>query len=275
MTLAIPAAGAGITRSRARPLLPLAAGTWFSVAIAGQLLFVLYILSFYGGSAVTGDFAAWNKILPRGHVPGDSIGNVAMAVHVLIAAVITVGGALQLLPALRARFPAFHRFNGRLYIATVVVASLSGLFLVWTRSGNPSVLQHITISINAVLILIAAWYSVRHAMAGRLAAHRRWALRLFLVVSGSWFFRVILMFWIVINGGPAGFDPATFTGPALVAIGLLQYLLPLAVLELYFAAQASGQPRVRTAVAVLLFGLTAAMGVGIGVATMGLWWPNI
>lgn len=275
MPLALSAPGAAYRPSRAPTLLSAAAGTWFAVAIAGQLMFVLYILSFYAGSAVVGDFAAWNKILPRGHVPGDSIGNVAMAVHVLIAAIITIGGPLQLLPALRARFPAFHRFNGRVYVATVVVASLSGLFLVWTRSGNPSFLQHLTISINAVLILIAAWFSVRHAIARRMAQHRRWALRLFMVVSGSWFFRVILMFWIVIHGGPAGFDPNTFTGPALVAIGLLQYLLPLAVLELYFVAQASQRPAVPRALAGLLFVLTAAMAVGIAVATMGLWWPNI
>lgn len=58
-------------------------------------------------------------------------------------------------------------------------------------------------------------------------------------------------------------------------IGLLQYLLPLAVLELYVAAQASQRPAVKRAVAVLLFALTAAMALGIGVATMGLWWPNI
>lgn len=267
------------TPTLARParasLLSRAAATWFVVAVVGQLMFVIYILSFYASSAIIGNFAAWNKILPRGHVAGDTMGNVAMAIHVLIAAIVTVGGCLQLIPALRARFPAFHRWNGRLYLVTVVTASLTGLLLVWTRSGVNSFWQHMTISINAVLILVAAWYSVRHAMAGEIAAHRRWALRLFMLVSGSWFFRVILMFWIAINAGPAGFDPATFTGPALVVIGFMQYLLPLAVLEIYFAAQQSGDGRARTGTAVLLFILTAAMAVGIAVATVGMWLPNI
>lgn len=262
-------------RRRSRTWLGFAARTWFVVAVAGQLIFVLYILSFYGASAVSGNLAAWNKILPRGHVAGDTLGNLAMVVHVLIAAIVTLGGPLQLLPGLRARFPAFHRFNGRLYLATIVTASVSGLFLVWTRSGNASFLQHLTISINAVLILIAAWYSVRHAMAGEQGAHRRWALRLFLLVSGSWFFRVMLMFWIIVNGAPVGFNPDTFEGPALVAIGLLQYLLPLAMLELYFGAQRSGSAALRLAVAAMLLLLTAAMAVGIGVASMAFWLPNI
>ena len=252
-----------------------AATTWFVVAVAGQLIFVLYILSFYVSSALQGNMQAWNKVLPTGHVPGDTLGNIAIAIHVLIAAVVTIGGPLQLMAKIRAGFPRFHRWNGRVYIATVVVASISGLFVVWTRSANGSFLQHLTISINAVLILIAAWFALRHAVARRLAEHRRWALRLFLVVSGSWFFRVILMFWIALNGGPAGFDPTTFQGPALVAIGLLQYVLPLAVLELYFFAKSSARPAARISAAGLVFALTGAMAVGIAVATMGMWLPNM
>ena len=49
----------------------------------------------------------------------------------------------------------------------------------------------------------------------QLKAHREWAIRLFLVVSGVWFFRVFLMLWLTINQGPAGFDIETFQGPAL------------------------------------------------------------
>ena len=59
---------------------------------------------------------------------------------------------------------------------------------------------------------------VDHANAQRmqlLDVHRRWAIRLFLAVSGVWFFRVGLMFWIGANQGAVGFDPASFTGPAL------------------------------------------------------------
>lgn len=252
-----------------------AATTWFAVALAGQLIFVLYILSFYGGSAVQGNMQEWNKVLPNGHVRGDTAGNIAIAIHVLIAALITIGGPLQLIAKVRSSFPRFHRWNGRVYLVTVVTASITGLFVVWTRSANGSVLQHLTISINAVLILLAAWFALRHALARRLVEHRRWALRLFLVVSGSWFFRVILMFWIAANGGPAGFDPKTFQGPALVIIGLLQYVLPLAVLELYFMAKSSARPVAHIATACLLFALTAAMAAGIAVAAMGMWLPNM
>ncbi len=282
MTIAIvDNRAAGAVRGRdgdgqlASRLLSGAAAFWFIAAAAGQLIFAVYIIAFFGQTAIRGDFATWNKVLPQGHVPGDTMGNAALIVHILLAAIITIGGPLQLIPRLRSAFPTFHRWNGRVYFVTVLIASVTGLYTVWSRSQAGHELQQIAISINAVLIIVAGVVSVRHAMARKFAAHRRWALRLFLLVSGVWFFRVGLMFWIAVNGGPAGFDPNTFQGPALVAIGFLQYLLPLAVLQLYFAARESSAPSLRIATAGTLFILTICMGIGISVATVGMWWPRI
>ncbi len=260
---------------RASRALAIAATSWFAVAVSGQLIFLLYIVSYYGRSAARGDFAAWNKVLAGGYIPGDTANNAALIGHILIAAFITLAGPVQLIPAVRARFPVFHRWTGRLYLVTAVLASIAGLFLVWARNPSGSTLQHVAISINAILILVAAWCTVRHAMAHQPAAHRRWALRLFLLVSGSWFFRVGLMFWIGVNGGPVGFDPRTFTGPALEAISFLQYLLPLAVLELYFRAQAASGMAQRLAAAGTIHVMTAAMALGILVAAKGMWLPLI
>lgn len=256
-------------------LLDAAATGWFAVAIAGQLVFVLYILAFYGMSALRGDVAAWAKVLPRGHVSGDTIGNLALTVHILIAAIVTIGGPLQLLPRVRASFPAFHRWNGRIYLLTAVVGSLTGMYVLWSRPHGGGLVQHLGITLNGVLIVAAAAVAVRHAMAGRMADHRRWALRLFLLVSGSWFFRVGLMFWIAANGGPAGFDPKTFEGPALTILGFLQYLLPLALLELYFLAKGRFGGGGKVAVGAVLALATVAMGIGIVVASLGMWLPNI
>jgi len=116
---------------------------------------------------------------------------------------------------------------------------------------------------------------LRHAMDRRFALHRRWALRLFLAVSGVWFFRIGLTFWILLNQGPAGFDPETFTGPALTTLAFAQYLLPLAVLQLYFHAQDRGGSRGRTAMAASLFAATLLTAAGIFAASMMLWLPHL
>jgi hypothetical protein len=49
------------------------------------------------------------------------MGNAALAGHILFATIISIAGALQLIPRLRSAFPVFHRWNGRLYILAAFV----------------------------------------------------------------------------------------------------------------------------------------------------------
>ncbi len=248
---------------------------WFLVTVIGQWIFGYYVAFFYGGSAAGGHFETWNKVLAYGYIPGDAMGNVAMAAHLFLAVIITVGGPIQLLPRIRERAPSFHRWNGRIYVLTAVIMSLTGLYRVWARGAVGDVIQHVAISLNAALIMLCAALAVRHALIRNFGAHRRWALRLFLVVSGVWFFRVGLMLWIVLNHGPAGFDPKTFQGPFLTFLSFAQYLLPLAVLELYLRTRERAGAGGRLAMAAGLAVLTAAMGVGIFAATLGMWLPHL
>ncbi|MEO5560708.1 MAG: DUF2306 domain-containing protein [Dokdonella sp.] len=252
-----------------------AATSWFVFAVLGQLMFVVYIVGFYGRAAAQGRFEAWNKVLPHGYVAGDSAGNLVLSMHLVFAAFITIGGALQLATGVRRLFPTFHRWNGRVYLMLALVMSLGGLIMVWTRGTVGDLSQHIAISINAVLIMVCGGMTVRHALARRFLVHRRWALRLFLVVSGVWFFRIGLMLWIVVNQGPVGFDPKTFSGPFLTFLAFAQYLLPLAILELYFRAQASTAPRLRVLMAAGLFSCVLMTAAGAAAATMIMWLPRL
>lgn len=107
--------------------------------------------------------------------------------------------------------------------------------MVWTRGSVGDMVQHISISIQAVYIILFALLGIRYARTRQFAKHRAWALRLFMVVNGVWFFRVGLMFWVLVNGGPVGFNPETFTGPFLTALSICTYAMPLSliVLEMY------------------------------------------
>lgn len=260
----------------ARTALNSAARLWFVVAVLGQWMMAFYVAAFYGGSALRGDIEAWSKVLPRGYVAGDTTGNAVVAMHLFLAVIVFVGGPLQIIPQVRARLPRFHRWNGRLYLLAAVATSLGGLYMLWIRGGAVGdVSQHIGISLNAVAIVLCAVMAWRYAVARDLVAHRRWALRLFLVVPGVWFFRIGLMLWLVLNQGPVGFDPKSFEGPFLTFLSFAQYLLPLAVLELYLRTKARAGARGQLAMAGSLFVLTLAMGVGIVAATMGMWLPRL
>ena len=264
------------TRDRSKTALTVAARFWFATAVIGQWIFVAYIMGFYGAAALRGDFEAWNKVFPRGHIAGDTLGNFSIGLHLLLAVLITLGGQLQLVPQVRALAPALHRWNGRVFLVAVVSTSLVGLYLVWGRGGSSGdLMQHLGISLDAVMILLCASLAVRHAMAGNIATHRRWALRLFMVVNAVWFFRVGLMFWLLVNSGPVGFDAKSFTGPFLSFLSFADVLLPLAVLELYLRAQDGGSVTGRTVTVALVVTLTVAMAIGICVATIGMWLPHM
>lgn len=262
---------------RAQKLLNMAVRTWFVITTIGQWAFGGYIIAFYGKSTASGDLAKWNEVLPHGYVKGDWPGNLVVGVHVLLAAVLVLGGPLQLLPFVRRSAPLFHRWLGRLYVTTAIIVATGGLVMVWTRGAVGDRVQHVSISIQTIYIVLFAALAWRCARARRFDQHRKWALRLFMVVSGVWFFRIGLMCWLVLNGGPAGFDPRTFSGPFLTALAILVYALPvsLGMLELYFYAEKTRKHGPITAVALLILIVTALMAVGIFGAIAGMWLPRI
>lgn len=257
--------------SLAERALRLSAQIWFLVAVTGQWIFLYYIVAFYGGAALQGGEAGEGA----GIIAGDTMGNLALGAHILLSVIIFVGGPLQLMPQVRNRFPRFHRLTGRTYLLSAVITSLAGLYLIWTRDIPGGLLMDVAISIDALLIIAFGVLALRSALARNFSNHRRWALRLFMVVSAVWFFRIGFMFWMAINQGPVGIDLETFTGPAVTFIAFGQYLIPLAALELYFFARKESGAFGKMATSLIILLLTLAMAFGIFAATMGMWLPRI
>lgn len=251
-----------------------AARFWFLVTVSGQWLFVYFIAAFYYVPTLQGNFEAWsrNKALPHGYVPGDTIGNLLFAAHVLLAAVMTLGGAFQLIPYIRARIPALHRWNGRVFIVTALTLSASGLYMVWIGGRNNSIFMSLGITLNAALIIACCVMAWRNAVARDFTAHRRWALRAFLAASGVWFLRLGYTAWIILNQGPVGIAKDG-TGPFDIFVSFANSLVPLIMLELYLRAQRSTNPVHKLATATALIVSTLIMGVGIFGAYMFFWKP--
>ena len=199
--------------SVAETTLKAAARFWFAVTVFGQVVFGFTVASFYALTALRGDYHKWN--FTNGYVPGFSMGNTAVVMHVASAAFVMLAGAVQLVPQVRNRFPVFHRWNGRIYMLTAVTLSMAGLYMTWIRGSVGDLSVHLGSTLNAVLIWLCGGMALRYALARDFKTHRRWALRFFLVVSASWFFRIGFFLSLLIFKGPFGFDPTTFRGPFL------------------------------------------------------------
>ena len=252
------------TIGSADPALRKAAGWWFFVTLLGQWVFLYRIVAQYGVATVSGHFEDWmrNNMLFRGYVPGDTIGNLAFAAHVMLAAVIVAGGALQLIPHIRERAIGFHRWNGRAFMLAAVVAAVAGLYMNWVRHANGGPVNSIGVSLNGVLILLCVAMAWRAVRAGDIDRHRRWALRAFVVVNGVLFKRLGSFGWSMLTFG-AGLPQVD----DFLEFG--SYLLPLAVLELYLRATASRARNAQLATAIVLLVVTVYMGVGT--VAFGMW----
>jgi uncharacterized membrane protein len=259
--------------SVAETALKAAARFWFVATVVGQLIFAFTIASFYALTALRGDYHKWN--FTNGYVPGLSMGNTAVVVHVASAVIVMLAGAVQLVPQVRNRFPVFHRWNGRAYMLTALTLSVAGLYMTWFRGSVGDLSIHLGSTVNAILIWLCGGMALRYAVARDFKTHRRWALRFFLVVSASWFFRLGFFLSFLIFKGPFGFDPVTFRGPFLTFMSFAQFLIPLAVLEIYLWAQARPGVMRRMATAGMLFVLTLTMSAGLFAVTMAIWVPQV
>ena len=90
--------------------------TWVTIALIGQWFFATYVFVLYVFPIVTGNPELVNLSKPIiGYVKGDTFGNIALFSHVIPAALLSVGGIIQLLPIVRRQYPALHRWNGRMF----------------------------------------------------------------------------------------------------------------------------------------------------------------
>ncbi len=246
---------------------------WLATTIIGQWIFAFYVGAYHGSLLLQKGLQGMGEThMPNGYMEGDNLGNIILALHLISAVVIIAGGPLQLVPQIRLNFPRFHRYLGRLYLTFVLFGAIGGLYLVWSRPRPSfgSIYQELAISIEALLIVFFAVQAFRYAIALKIQRHQRWALRLFMVASGVWFLRIGYMAWLFIEN-VCGFSVAHFFD--FWSFG--SFLFPLFILELYFRTKSRNTALLKTSTALLLFVATTLMGLGIFLATKGMWLPRI
>lgn len=247
----------------------------FAIAITGQMMFVYYILAFYGGIAVSGQYEKVNEQLGHGIIEGDPVGNAMLAIHIFLAAVITFGGPLQFSAALRNRFPKFHRWNGRIYFVTAFIISFAGLYMNATRGAHGGFINGLGNFLNASLIMVFSVMAWRTAMQRKFMVHKKWALRAFLMVSGVWFFRIGYGLWLLLTGFSGIGVTQNLTGPFDRFLSFGHSLVPLLILELYFFAKAHSNLKVKNWTAAFLTLLCFLLVGGIVVISMIFWIPAL
>lgn len=202
-----------------------------SLALMGLLFllvlpFAIYAASF-GFRAVRADISATTYLIAR----GAPVSNGAMAGHMLAGAAITALVPLQIARPVRERWPALHRWTGRLIATLAIAAGIGGLAFVLVRGTIGGMPMDAGFGLYGLLLLGTALATPVFAARGEIARHRRWALRLTVLILASWSFRVQYGLWFLATGGIGSTD--TLTGPFDRVMVLAFYLPHLALLEVW------------------------------------------
>lgn len=205
------------------------------IGIGFLMLMVLPFALYAARSGVSGLFTPGIED-SRFFVAGRMIGNHAIFGHMLLGGVLTLLIPLQLWGALRHRFPALHRWSGRLLITFAVITGLGGLLYIALRGTIGGFWMDAGFTLYGVLLVLSATQAIRFARAGRYGAHRRWALRLFVLAMGSWLYRVHYGIWYALTGGVA--STPTFEGTFDLVQNVAFYLPYLLLLEVWLRKSA-------------------------------------
>src|SRR5262245_423633 len=106
----------------------LTATVWTSAALFG-----LYILTFYAAALLDGNMAQWNEALPRLYETDTPAATAAIGVHFAAGGIILALGCIQFLQPIRSRYPAAHRWIGRVYVTAAFLAGIGGLTFIATK----------------------------------------------------------------------------------------------------------------------------------------------
>ncbi len=238
------------------------------------LLFGMYILAFYATALFDGDVATWNKGLPGLYQPDRPVATIGIGLHFAAGGVILILGCIQLLSSVRARYIWLHRIIGRLYVGASMVAAVGGLIFIAINGTIGGTVMDVGFSLYGILMLVAAFETLRHARAGRLETHRAWALRLFALAIGSWLYRMDYGFWFMLADG-IGHDGG-FRGPFDRFMAFFFYVPNLLVVEAYLRAPDLTRSRaVRALSAVALLLATGFLLIGTYYFTRYKWGPAI
>jgi len=116
---------------------------------------------------------------------------VGIYAHVFAAAVALILGPFQFSTALRARYPALHRWSGRLYLGVgVLVGGLAGLYMAAHAFGGPAArLGFACLAVGWLYTGLRGYLAIR---ARDIVTHRRWMVRNFALTFAA----VTLRLWL-------------------------------------------------------------------------------
>ena len=237
-------------------------------------LFGLYILAFYASALYEGEVSRWNNMLPNLYAKNATAATSGIGLHFAMGGIILILGSLQLIDSVRTKFPAFHRWVGRLYVLSCLLAAVGGLIFIVIRGTIGGIVMDIGFSLYGILMFIAAVQTYRFAVSRSLILHRAWALRLYALAIGSWLYRMDYGFWLLLSDGLG--HTRHFSGPFDMIMAFFFYVPNLLIAEIFIRSpKFKTNPLLNFSASLILLLSTGFLLVGTYYFTLYYWGPAI
>jgi len=101
---------------------------------------------------------------------------IAFFAHVYIGMFVLLSGMLQFPANIRKRFPAFHKWAGRVYVFGILgIAAPSGLVMGYYGNGGP--ISQVAFCLLGFLWILFTWKALKAAIAHKITEHKIWMYR--------------------------------------------------------------------------------------------------
>lgn len=239
-----------------------------------SFLFGMYILAFYASALYAGDMSRWNTVLPRLYEEGNYAATSGIGAHFAAGGIILILGSIQLIESIQGKYPALHRWIGRIYLVACMVAGVGGLLFIIQNGTIGGQTMNIGFGLYGILMIICVIETYRHAVARKLERHRAWALRLYALAIGSWLYRIDYGFWVILTDGIG--HTKTFDGWFDQLMAFFFYLPNLLIAEIFIRAKRkTTYPFIRIVASLTLLLVTGFLILGTYYFTLYYWGPAI
>lgn len=115
----------------------------------------------------------------------------AFVLHIWGASAALALGAVQFFAGIRAKHPVIHRWIGRSYAVSILIAGVAGFVVALGVAGGP--VAGVGFALLAILWVGVTFNAVRLARVRRIAEHKRWMIRSFALTFAAVTLRLYLL----------------------------------------------------------------------------------
>ena len=153
--------------------------------------------------------------------------------HVIGGSIALIMGPWQFWIALRTPFRPVHRWTGRVYLAGVALAAISGFYLVLYSPLIAFGAGLLALDVAWVISTVMAYVAIRKR---RIAKHREWMIRSYVLTLAF----VSVRFWLLLAMSHELGDPTV----VVPAVGWVSWIAPLVLVEMILRRGRSRSARV-------------------------------